>query len=101
MIPIAFDTETNGLYPHSGDRLFAYSTCDWFGETDVRRIDGSAVRKKKNSNHLKRMAKSKNFFPICHNSKFDLTFLEKFLKEHIAEKIPFHDTIIQAHIFDE
>lgn len=92
---IAFDTETTGLNCYTGqDHIFAYSTCDEEGNTEVHRDDESNFREK-----LQSLMKDISIAKICHNLKFDLAQLQKY-KIFIPEKTVWHDTMLMSQIMN-
>ena len=101
MKPLAFDSETTGLELHRGAKMFAFSTCDWDGNTDVQRVDGSPRQQAQGLRKLRLLVQSfvmGRCIPIFHNAKFDLTAVENFLGERFAHKIRFFDTHKEAHL---
>jgi DNA polymerase-1 len=94
---IAYDTETTGLYPHQGDEMFAWSTCDQEGKIEVIRFD------RDREEALRRLAdlwlgSGCGITKIMHNAKFDLAMTEKALGCRLAETSAFEDTIIMSHM---
>jgi len=93
---IAYDTETTGLRPYDGDRMFCYSTCTTEGLKSARRIDGPKTRRLLNTRKLKNLWLDENTAKIFHNAKFDLTFTERFLGRRMKGEI--HDTLAMSRI---
>lgn len=89
---LAFDTETNGLKPHGGNSMFAYSTCDEDAYIQVVRMT--------ERNADKRLADvlSGRHLVVMHSAKFDLSFAEKRLGRRVAEVVPFDDTKTMSHM---
>jgi len=94
---LSYDTETTGFERHGEDTMFAFSTCNWDGKTDVQRLDGSAVRKVKGGKKLLKLWNDSRTVKVMHNAKFDLGFTEKALGMQLHSE-RFHDTYIQSHI---
>lgn len=72
---VAYDTETTGLSRRQ-NHVFSYATCSLTGETDVRRLDGSSVRRSMNLVHLENMWDDPNTILSMHYAKFDLGMTE-------------------------
>jgi len=99
---VAFDTETTGLNPWLGAKIFAFSTCDEDENYEVWRLDG----KDGNDPEIGRRQLQKLIWQaergevclIMANAKFDIRMTEHLLGYRFAEKIQFHDVLIQAHM---
>lgn len=96
---IAYDTETIGLAPHTGDYMFSFSTCTKEGKTSVHRVDGSKLRRIKNRKILDKIWSDKALAKSAHNMKFDLAFTEKELGRSLSGNA-IHDTSIMSHILN-
>lgn len=96
---IAYDTETTSLYPYHGGEMFAFSTCNQQGETQVFRLDGAKLRQVQNRKKLDALWSDRNrhIAKSCHNLKFDLTFTQKKLGRDLR-KHQFHCTHKMSHI---
>ncbi len=96
----AYDTETTGLDKYGDCEMFGFSTCSFDGETEVQRVDGSALRQHKGRKRVEMIwdDRRRKVAKAMHNAKFDLTFTERYLDRPLAEEHQFHDTIIQSHI---
>lgn len=90
---LAYDTETTGLCPYLGDRMFAYSTCDLDGDVVVRRRDASPTTFRSKLRKLW----SSGYIMVMHNAKFDM---EMTLQEDvdISSDYPFEDTMLMAAV---
>ncbi len=88
----AYDTETTGLSPYLGDTMFAYSTGRPGGNPQVYRLDGSAARRRSNTDILERFWDNGHEI-VMHNAKFDITFTEKHFGKLIQDR-PIHDTSV-------
>jgi len=97
MPSISYDTETTGLNPHQGARMFAYSTCTFDGKTDVKRLDGSNLRKIKSKKALVKLWDDTRITKIMHNAKFDLHMTERALGYKL-DKNKIHCTHKMSHI---
>lgn len=99
---IAFDTETTGLNPWLGAEVFAFSTCDVDGKTEVWRLDGKdgndPEEGKWELDKLIMRAKKGDVCLVMANAKFDLRMTEHYLGFRFAEDIQFEDVLIQSHI---
>jgi len=93
---VAYDTETTGLSVYRGDSMFAYSTCDIQRAIAVKRLSERGASGMLDIFIAK--AESHQIAPVMHNSKFDISFTEKQLGRHFAEKIEFHDTQIMSNM---
>jgi len=97
---MSYDTETTGLDWSLGDKVFTYSTCTFKGETEVKRIDGGAVRKVVNTEHLRKLWTDDSIIKVMHHAKFDLHMTEGVLGRELD--IPFtndfHDTLILSKL---
>ena len=95
---IAYDTETTGLSPHTGDRMFAFSTCDAGGHLDVQRVDRQATpRERRDGRKTVEQIWNGEHEVVMHNAKFDMAMTEYYLKRNLR-RVPIHDTLIQSHI---
>lgn len=96
---LSYDTETTGMrfYDERPAKMFAYSTGDTEGRTAVYRLDGSALRQRRNAAHLEDLMSGK-YRLVMHNSKFDITATNKYLGKHLEDSLQFHDTFIQSHL---
>lgn len=98
---IAYDTETTGLRPYNGDRMFAFSTAwiDDAGEIQSRvyRIDDKSEDKKYALQVLDDLWSDDNICPVMHNSKFDVVMTEFALGRDLKERM-FHDTMLMSNI---
>lgn len=99
---IAFDTETTGLNPWLGAKVFAFSTCDEDENVEVWRLDGKdGVDPAKGFHKLRWMIDAAVRGEIClvmANAKFDLRMTEACLGFHFAEDIDYHDVLLQSHV---
>lgn len=96
---VAFDTETTGLHRHQGHRIFGYSTCDEYGESDWRRIDGAdGSDPQKAKLRLRQFWQDRSIAKVGHNMKFDLGMVEAELGSELITGHEIHDTMIQAHV---
>jgi len=93
---VAFDTETTGLRLHNGDKVFAWSTCDEEGNIDVTRFGHNGSASKFES--LIQQWETGTIRPVSHYAKFDLTGAEKIAGRHLANRIKFHCTHLEANI---
>lgn len=101
MSVVACDTETTGLLLHTGDKMFAWSTCDIDGQTEVHRLDGSPLRRLRGQALLRALVERwerGEETPTFYNAKFDLTAIEYGVNRRFAEGIRFHDTYIMHHL---
>jgi len=89
---IACDTETTGLNPYRGARIFLYSFSDMKGNVSV------VPNTKENKPMLQEFFENKDISKIFHNANFDIKMIE-FEKIKVKGKI--HDTIIMARLYDE
>jgi DNA polymerase-1 len=100
---IALDTETcgtNALDYHRSAHMFAFSLCMEDGSTEVYRVDRGKRSRIHAIDVLRRLTDGGAGSPrlVFHNSKYDLRIIENLLKEKIAERIRFEDTLIQSKI---
>lgn len=102
----SFDTETTGLQPYHGDRIFQYGICDCTtGETEIPRVDGGKRKDRfgLGSGRPAYWKKLREFFAdtslvkVSHNVKFDLSMLRRH-KIKVPEKTVWHDTMIMAQM---
>ncbi len=94
---IAFDTETDGLFVHRGDRMFTYSTSDEKFNTTV--VD------ERTSSHADLVRGTERVFDGSHeiimqNAKFDLPMAENLLGRELRGKVRVHETMACDHILD-
>lgn len=87
----AFDTETTGLLPYNGAKIFAFSITDEKGGTKVYRFD----RKDRARDVLTGFFEDVTIIKVCHNLKFDLGFvLSMGIKVMAGSR--FHDTMLMS-----
>lgn len=84
---ISYDTETDGLNPYLGDRMFAYSLCNAAEKTDVRRLDRLGKNPRAARAKLLDMWRDPSVSFTMHNRKFDEGHTEAFFQE----EFPGHD----------
>jgi DNA polymerase I len=69
---VSFDTETTGLDPYRGARIFAWSTCSESGDVVISRYDTD----KKSHEKVQQLLYDTSVAKICHNLHFDLAMLQ-------------------------
>lgn len=91
----AYDTETTGLSPYKGAKIFSYSIGDTEGNVGIYRLDGKA--RKKNLIKLQDYFHDTSIAKTCHNFKFD-----RKMTRHLGITIPhdtvWHDTMLMSHL---
>jgi DNA polymerase-1 len=78
--------------------MFAFSTCDSNGKTDVVRLDGPLVRQRVGKQKLKKLWKAPNTVLSSHDAKFDFTATEQFTEQKIPEDLDFHCSLTLARL---
>jgi DNA polymerase-1 len=96
---ISFDTETTGLSPYQGARIFSY--CYGNAETgvvEVRRLDDkNRVTKRRYKRELQALLDDTSIAKIAHNYKFDYTML---ISEgyRIPKRTVWHCTLLMSQL---
>jgi|GEM_PF-5713302 len=97
---VAVDTETTGLDPYQGDRIFAVSLCNADGETGYCEwaVDPKTRKVKPNPEDLKtlrRFLANPLRGKVFHNAPFDIGMFEHGLGLKVRGQV--HDTLLAMH----
>jgi DNA polymerase I-like protein with 3'-5' exonuclease and polymerase domains len=99
----AFDTETIGMTPYSGSKMFAFCI-GWIVDNgadcvvDVYRFDNKNEKENEQSRKiLREFILDSDIVKICHNFKYELSFL-KCEGYEIPENTVWHDTMIMSQM---
>ncbi len=102
---LAVDTETTGLNPYLGARMFAFSTCSYRGDTGVYRMEraakaGEPERAKARLENLFDDRGRRTVSKVFHNARFDLDMIRHRLGIPLAElrKHDIHETMALSHL---
>ncbi len=91
---MAYDTETTGLEPYRGHRMFSFSTCDPEGQTSV-------VRKDRDPEGFQMYGQAvwdrEDVYKVMHNAKFDVT-MSIVSGFKVPWKARIHDTMIMSKL---
>ena len=94
-MPIAsLDFETTGFSPQKGARVFAYVIMYESGEHYIGKLTN-----RKDERYLERFLLDTSFEKVCHNLKFELSFIH-YHGWAIAQGTVWHDTMIMAQLLD-
>lgn len=94
---VSFDIETTDTDPKVGD-IFAYVVTDRHGNSEVYRMDTEdEVQNRIGWKKLRRLFADGKTAIICHNYKFEHSFLEKH-NIYIHPKTPWHDTVLMSRM---
>lgn len=89
---VAVDTETTGLDPHKGHRIFCWAWCSDQGDS------GFLQRGKEEFIWLKKLMQDNTKTKIFHNAKFDLKMMNVETIDHWSAKI--ECTLILSHLYN-
>lgn len=95
---IGFDTETTGLDPYKGAKVFSFSTCTEEGKTAVYRLD-HPTEGARNRERLQDLLANPDIVKVCQNYHFDYAVL----KENgyfIHPDTVWEDTLIMSQLHD-
>jgi len=92
---LSFDTETTGLDPYRGARIFAWSTCDETGNVAISRYDTD----KDSHNKIQQLLYDTSTAKVCHNLHFDLGMLQ-IENYNIPKNTVWHDTMLICQILN-
>lgn len=96
---VSFDTETTGLSPYQGARIFSYCYGDAdTGEVEVRRLDDkNRATKRRYKRELQDLLDDTSIAKIAHNYKFDYTML---ISEgyRIPKRTVWHCTLLMSQL---
>lgn len=97
--PLAYDVETTGRKFRDGAKIFAFSTCDTRGTTNIARLDipDFIYTKEKIENLLQAIWNNTNIAKVAHNMKFDLG-MTKAYGIQVPKGTVIHDTMIMSQL---